>query len=138
MFQLRQYFFSDMLKNLLATAILLSIWPAGAAQAAEDPQLIAAKATHAEIVGSTPKAEAKKEIKPESRRIGTATPDEVAVRIAAKLAQLSLRQAASKTVEKRRVQQISALPRHATPAPTRQSVVSCPSLPASSVDTPFI
>ncbi len=93
------------------------------AHGAEDPALAAAKAAHAEIIGPAPGPRVPAAI--ESRRPGNATPDEVAARIAVRLAQLRVREAARKSEPKpepKRVRQENVQPRPALPATGLQTV----------------
>ncbi|MES2831742.1 MAG: hypothetical protein V4695_07100 [Pseudomonadota bacterium] len=98
---------------------MLAALAAPHATSAEDPALTAAKAAHAEIISSGTNRAAPMNVEP--RRIANATPDEVAVRIALKLAQLRAREAARK-VEPKRARQDVASSRVARPTAAAKTV----------------
>lgn len=119
MFAIQLRYFQHVSRRLIVCGGMLAVSDSAPASAVADSVLAAAKAAPAKIIGPAPSHGMPTTVEPP--RKGNATPDEVAARIAVRLAQLRARQAARKPEQKREPQD-NALYRATLPAATARTV----------------
>ncbi len=106
-------------QDLVVCSGLLALFASQTASSTENATIKAPEAAAAKVIG--PAVEETKQALAEPRRPGTSTPDEVAARIAIKLAQLRAKENMKKT-EPPRQQIKAAMRRPSLPTPATQTI----------------